>query len=377
MRILFVSANPSWTTRLDLLDELRELNQSLKGKNYDLELLPAAQPEDLREAVNGSNAPIDIVHFSGHATEKHGLFFRSADGRKKMLKAADLNEIFKEKPVKLAFLNACHTKSTAEGIKGVANTVIGTTKKLREDAAKKMTKVLYAELSHGKTIDDAFATATDLIETSDLENVYMSGRATGADVPELRFASGDVKIDPENEDKWDRFFFERYLEEQIDAFTASVRLNQRVLKGLIAFGVVMILFSWGDSIGGRIAVDSELSRLGLIGADIVDFFVYFGNAIFGWAIGTVNETPLLDWLKKMGEGIPLLVASLQQRWCVHGNEKIRQLKALKELVENSANLSDTLRTRLHKILDQSVRAANYPSPDTEETPESAPARATT
>jgi len=377
MRILFVSANPSWTTRLDLLDELRELTQSLKGKHYDLELLPAAQPEDLREAVNGSDTPIDIVHFSGHATEKHGLFFRSGDGRKKMLKAADLNEIFKEKPVKLAFLNACHTKSTAEGFKGVANTVIGTTKKLREDAAKKMTKILYAELSHGKSIDDAFATATDLIEKSDLENVYMSGRASGADVPELTFASGDVKIDRENEDKWDRHFFERYLEEQIDAVTKSVRLNQRVFKGLVAFGVTMILFSWGHSIAIRTAVDPNLTELGLVGTDIANTFAYIGKAIFGWAIGAANETPLLDGLKKMGEGIPLLIASLQQRWCVHGNEKIRQLKALKELVENSETLSDTLRTRLHKILDQSVRAANYPPPDTEETPESAPARATT
>ena len=361
MRILFVSANPDWTPRLDLLDELRVLNQSLKGKDYELELLPAAQPEDLREAVEGSDKPIDILHFSGHATEKHGLFFRSSDGKKNMLKASDLNEIFKENPVKLAFLNACHTKTTAEGFKGVANTVIGTTKKLREDAAKKMTKVLYAELGNGESIDDAFSKATDLIEKSDLENVYMSDRAEGQDVPDLKFASGDVEIDPENEDKWDRYFFERYLEEQIDAFTRSVRLNQRVLYGLIAFGLVMILFSWHDSIASRILADPKLDKPGLIRCDIADTFDYIGKALFGWAIGAANETPLLDWLKKMGEGIPLLIASLQQRWCVHGNEKIRQLKALKELVENSENLSDTLRIRLHKILDQSVRAANYPA----------------
>ena len=51
MRILFVSANPDWTPRLDLLDELRELKQSLKGKKYFLELLPAAQPEHEKKAA--------------------------------------------------------------------------------------------------------------------------------------------------------------------------------------------------------------------------------------------------------------------------------------------------------------------------------------
>ena len=81
MRILFVSANPDWTPRLDLLDELRELKQSLKGKKYFLELLPAAQPEDLKDAIDSSDDDIDILHFTGHGTKQDGLLFRQSDGR--------------------------------------------------------------------------------------------------------------------------------------------------------------------------------------------------------------------------------------------------------------------------------------------------------
>jgi hypothetical protein len=376
MRILFVSANPDWTPRLDLLDELRELNRSLKGKSYELELLPAAQPEDLIEAVEGSDKPIDILHFSGHATEKHGLFFRSSDNGKEMLTAGDLEGIFKENPVKLAFLNACHTKSTAEGIKGVANTVIGTTEKLDDEAAKKMTKVLYAALGNGKSIDKAYAEAIEIVKETGFEDVYMTDRAEGRDEPELTFTPGDVEIDPENEDKWDRHFFERYLEEQINSLTDSVKLNRQILFALLGLGLLMITVSWMESIYFRLdaAEKSWLDRTWewvlLMGSDIVSSISSIVNALLGRALGSLEETPLLEWLKKMGEAVPLLVASLQHRWCVHGNEKIRQLKALKELVEHSDTMSDTLRIRLHKILDQSVRAANFPPPDVQEPSES-------
>ena len=358
MRILFVSANPDWTPRLDILDELRELTQSLKGKAYELELLPAAQPEDLREAIDRSEEPFDIVHFSGHATEKHGLLFAKADGKKQALKADRLNELFAKKPVKLAVLNACHTKSTANGITGFANTVIGTKKKVADDAAKLLTEVLYSELSNGTSVDVAYGEATRNIEESGFENVYLKVRKEGREVPDLEFAAGNVEIDQANKEEWDRYFFQRYLDDQIDALTQNVRINQYVLYGLFVFGVSLMGVSWYDSIRLRQELGDAQGLMQIAGSDALDGAVGLWDNLWGRAVESANETPLLDWLTQMGEAIPVFIAAMQSRWCVHGNEKIRQLTALRELVENSEKLSPTLRTRLHKILDQSVMAAD-------------------
>ena len=118
-----------------------------------------------------------------------------------------------------------------------ANTVIGTTEKLDDEAAKKMTKVLYAALGNGKSIDKAYAEAIEIVKETGFEDVYMTDRAEGQDEPELTFTPGDVEIDPENEDKWDRHFFERYLEEQINSLTDSVKLNRQILFALL--GLIM------------------------------------------------------------------------------------------------------------------------------------------
>jgi hypothetical protein len=357
MRILFVSANPDWTPRLDLLDELRELKQSLKGKKYLLELLPAAQPEDLKDAIDSNDDAIDILHFTGHGTKQDGLLFRKSDGRKTAITASDLNEMFRNKKVKLAVLNACHTQATAEGITGFANTVIGTTAKLEEISAKKLTKVLYAALGNGKSIDEAFKEATQTLDKTGLQNIYKPYRLAEKTPADLQFDSGDLEVDQENEDNWDRYFFQSYLEEQIGDLTKNVKLNQRILTILVGFGVAILFVSWGEHIYHSNPGDFK----GVLYQIVIDVFgtiTGFGRMMLGMAQESVSERPLLDWLTNVGEAIPLFVASMQHRWCVHGNDKIRQLTALKELVENSEELSDTLRTRLHKVLDQSVRAAN-------------------
>ena len=43
---------------------------------------------------------------------------------------------------------------------------------------------------------------------------------------------------------------------------------------------------------------------------------------------------------------------------MRGNARIRELTSLRQLVADSGELSETLKTRLHKVLDQSVSAAD-------------------
>ena len=174
MRILFISANPKWEDRLELGDELRTLLGSLKGQDVDLMLLPAAQPEDLKIALGSTT--VDIVHFSGHA-EEEGILLRDADGFAKQLPGAELSKLLHEKNVRLAVLNACSTKTTGEEIKDVVGAVVSTTDLVADDAARKLTKVLYASLRAGQPISAAFDEAVATLKDADLTNVYISDGA--------------------------------------------------------------------------------------------------------------------------------------------------------------------------------------------------------
>ena len=142
MRILFVSANPHWTSRLDLGDEMRELLHSLRGQEIELMMLPATQPEDLKVAITSNE--IDILHFSGHATGQDGILLRDKDGMERAISGSELRELIEGEAIKLAFLNACSTAATAKAIENSVGAVIGTTAPLDDEAAKKMTKVFYS-----------------------------------------------------------------------------------------------------------------------------------------------------------------------------------------------------------------------------------------
>ena len=349
MRILFISANPDWTPRLDLLDELRELKQSLKGKNYTLEFLPAAQPEDLRDAVDGNSADIDILHFTGHGTRIDGLLFRQSNGRKVAIKASDLNKIFSNKPVKLAVLNACHTQETAEGITGFANTTIGTTGKLHEVSAKKLTKVLYAALGNGKSIDDAFEEATQTLETTGLQNIYEPYRSKGKKPEKIEFDSGDIKVDPENEDAWNRYFFEGYLKEQIESVEETIEQDRKWAWWVFGLGAVIaafLLFRYNVDLKSGMYFFFDMSE----DAKLVRTSVYED-----WV--NLTGEHMLASITKYGNILGVAIAGLAARLVVRGNTELRSLTKLLELVKSSAEMPANMRDKLFSIVEQNMFGA--------------------
>ncbi len=349
MRILFVSANPDWTPRLDLLDELRELKQSLRGKKYSLELLPAARPEDLKDAIDGNSADIDILHFSGHATKKDGLLFRQGDGRKTPITATDLNNFFEKKTVKLAILNACNTRETAEGITGFANTVIGTTAKLQEKSAKKLTKVLYAALGNGKSIDEAFEEATQTLEKTGLQNIYQPSRLPTKEPEELTFVSGDLDIDEENEDAWNRHFFEGYLLDQIESLKTTIDRNRQWTWGVVGVGVIIAAFltfrySWDMKsflhfFGGLSNEEHETRKI------VYEHWV------------NLSGKHVLDSITTYGNALCVAVAGLIGRLVTHGKTELRSLTKLLELVKTSEEMPQNMRNKLFSIVEQNMFGA--------------------
>ena len=335
MRILFISANPKWEDRLELGDELRTLLGSLKGRDVDLMLLPAAQPEDLKIALG--SASIDVVHFSGHA-EEEGILLRDSEGFARQVPGAELRDLFQDGNIKLAVLNACSTKATAAEIEEAVGAVIGTTEPLDDRAAKKLTKVLYAALGTGQSIDTAFHEATETIEKAQLPNVYVqSGKGVDASLFDGA-ATGDGEVRIEGQAPYDKFFYISYLDEQIRNLTGRVRLNRLVFWVLLVVGLYVCYRLW-------FTMPVTIGEVGEYVSKPENW-----DDIFG--------TPLLDSLLALGAGIPALISFFQSRLMIYGNRELRALSQLRELARASGDLTPELRGRLQKILDQSISGAD-------------------
>jgi hypothetical protein len=349
MRILFVSANPDWEPCLDLLDELRELNQSLKGKKYKLELLPAAQPDDLRQAIDGSDTEIDILHFSGHATEEDGLLFRHNRGDSEPLTAGDLTTMFGEKSVKLAVLNACNTESIANEITGFAKNVIGTTAKLEDISAKKFTKVLYAGLGNGKSIDEAFEDVGQTFDKTGLTNIYERIRSPHWDPEEITFAAGELETDQENVDAWNRYFYEGYLTEQIVSVEATINRDRKIAWGLVGFGVAiaaLLTFRYSWDLNSIFSVLPDLSP---------DSDEARTTAYEQWV--DFSGEHMLESITKYGNALAALIAGLAGRLVAHGNSELRSLAKLLEMVKSSSEMPQNMRDKLFSIVGQNMFSA--------------------
>ena len=335
MRILFISANPKWEDRLELGDELRTLLSSLKGRDVDVMLLPAAQPEDLKVALGSTQ--VDIVHFSGHA-EEEGILLRDSEGFAKQVSGSELQDLFRDKGIKLAVLNACATRNTAIDIEKTVGATIGTTRPLDDRAARMLTKVLYSSLGTGEPIRAAFDEATQSIEKSSLPNVYIRGGDKADAALFQDSVDEDAEIRIEGQASYDKYFYVNYLDEQIQNLTGRVQLNRVLFWVLLAAGLVTWYWLWFRT-----------------PVDITDVRQYVLNPE-NWT--DVFGTPLLDSLLALGAGIPALISFFQSRLLIHGNQELRSLQQMRELARASEDLTPDLRKKLQKILDQSIRGAD-------------------
>ena len=160
MDILFVSAN-SANEYIDIEREHRTLQKLVETGDHSLRVLPAAEVADLRDALraNEKERAFDILHFSGHVTEEEGLQMRGEGRRKEFLSGETLKKFLKGSKVKLVVLNACHSEALAVLLSEVVPAAIGTTRKIRDVAARRFTRHFYSALKDDASVKDAFEAA--------------------------------------------------------------------------------------------------------------------------------------------------------------------------------------------------------------------------
>jgi hypothetical protein len=175
MRILFLAANPTTTTPLDLEEELRCLEFELRGAKYrdriTLTARHAVRPDDLIRYVRADKP--NVIHFSGHGSEA-GIILRDDTGGYKIVEGANLRRFLEGRGVDLVVLNACYSKGQADTIHGAVKTVVGTTDAVGDEAARRFTVAFYRSLGDGLSVREAFRDGGDAVALHGLIDVFHS-----------------------------------------------------------------------------------------------------------------------------------------------------------------------------------------------------------
>jgi hypothetical protein len=160
VRILFLSANPSDTTRLRLESEYREIDDVLLKSQYrerfSLAIRPALRVTDLQEALLRYQPR--VVHFSGHGSETAALIFENNAGKLMPVNQEAVAELFGALGfhVAIVVLNACYSAAQAEQILPHVDCVIGMSQSIGDPAAIAFSAAFYRALAYGVSIQSAF-----------------------------------------------------------------------------------------------------------------------------------------------------------------------------------------------------------------------------
>ena len=172
--ILFLSANPAQTDPLDLIKECNTINQKLRSSASGRDLFMLEQSHDIsikwliEELLNYNP---QILHFSGHGSEKSVLIFKNENtGQIEEVPQSALSEVFRVLggKIDLVFLNACYSEKQARAIAEHVKCVIGISNAITDSAAIEFASTFYISLGFGKSVKAAFDLATVLLELYDI-----------------------------------------------------------------------------------------------------------------------------------------------------------------------------------------------------------------
>ena len=167
MKILFLSANPPGSARLDLEEEVSRIEEGLQRSklngHFELVTKWAVDSNALRRALLEENP--DVVHFSGHGEGQSGLVLFGQNGQAKPATGEALSGLFKQFPnIKCVLLNACYAEVQAKAIVQHIDYVIGMKQAVRDDAAIAFATGFYDGLGYAKSIEVAFELGCNAVQ---------------------------------------------------------------------------------------------------------------------------------------------------------------------------------------------------------------------
>jgi hypothetical protein len=173
IRVLFLAANPTGTTSLNLASELRKITETVRAADFrdrlDLISRWAVRPSDLMQHIY-TDKPL-IVHFSGHGTKANELVLEDDDGNPKPVSKDALHALFKSLrgKIRVVFLNACFSQLQAEAVCDIIECAIGMNAAVPDKTAIVFAAAFYRAIGFGQSVQAAFdqAKAALLLEGLD------------------------------------------------------------------------------------------------------------------------------------------------------------------------------------------------------------------
>jgi hypothetical protein len=158
--ILLLSSDPTNASRLRIGEELREIQEKLQlarlRERFTLDQRMSVRPTDISQAL--LDVQPHIVHFSGHGSASHALYFENQLGEIHPIMPdalAALFEQFKDQ-VNCVLLNSCYSEVQAVAIAEHINYVIGMNQAIGDHAAIAFAIGFYQALGAGRTIEEAY-----------------------------------------------------------------------------------------------------------------------------------------------------------------------------------------------------------------------------
>jgi len=169
VRILFVAANPRDTDPLRLGEEIRTIQERIRGGKFRdqfdmIQQAWAVRFSDLQQHLLEYQP--HIVHFSGHGSSAGQLIFEDNAGNSQPVSPRVLKQLFgalkddKAGGVKMVVLNACYSAVQAEAIADEVDCVLGMRRAVSDNAAIEFAGAFYNALTFCKSVQVAFNLAT-------------------------------------------------------------------------------------------------------------------------------------------------------------------------------------------------------------------------
>ncbi len=171
IKILFLAANPKDTTQLRIDEEIRTIDQALRGAEFrdrfDIEQQWAVRVSDLQDHFLRFKP--DIVHFSGHGSTRE-IILEDLSGEIAAVSTQALSDLFRilKDNIQCVVLNACYSENQAQAIAGHIDCVVGMSQEIGDEAAISFAAAFYRALGYGRDVKTAFELGTSQIDLSGL-----------------------------------------------------------------------------------------------------------------------------------------------------------------------------------------------------------------
>lgn len=179
-RFMFLRANPIDSRHMLPIDgEIKHIKNALAYRRGEFTMRDEGALEIHEFSKYLGEMRPHLLHFSGHGSDRGSLLWESGSGTKIFVQPDRIAPLLMDftPPLQCVVLNACHSNSLADLLRGRGVVVIGMANTVTDPTAAHFARALYQALAHGNTLARAFDLARD--------EIHLIGASNEANIPQI------------------------------------------------------------------------------------------------------------------------------------------------------------------------------------------------